>query len=215
MSPRGCRVAGGCPCSQRSETVPRDRTLIGRRRNKDRPPFEQCSPAMCSPRSHVRCGGERHRPGDRDDSRRCRLGRPRAGTRSSLASGFLAHAPCRPATSMARCGLLPGGPCRARQAAASRLRRRGAPSHPCPCRGCRRQGLPAPGRRLCRVVRRLLCRQHQGQAEGHLADGSRAHLRLGGPCREGGPYRRAVRQAPLLADRTRRLRSSFRSSGVT
>ena len=44
-------------------------------------------------------------------------------------------------------------------------------------------------------------RRHPGQAEGHPADGRGPHLRRRGAGGQGGPHRRAVRQAPQLAHR--------------
>ena len=47
--------------------------------------------------------------------------------------------------------------------------------------GRRRAGVPVPGRRLRRVLRRVLRRRHPRQAQGHPADGGRAHLLVGVP----------------------------------
>ena len=58
-------------------------------------------------------------------------------------------------------------------------------------------GLPAPGRRLRRVVRRLHRRHHPRQAQGRPADGGGPHLRRRGPGGQGRPDRRTVRQAAL------------------
>jgi 3-deoxy-7-phosphoheptulonate synthase len=46
---------------------------------------------------------------------------------------------------------------------------------------------------------RLHRRQHPGQAQGHPADGRRAHLRRRRAGGQAGPHRRPVRQAPLVA----------------
>ena len=71
-------------------------------------------------------------------------------------------------------------------------------------RGGPRRGLPAPGRRLRRVLRRVHGRQHPGQAQDHPADGGRPHLRRRRPGGEGRPHRRPVRQAPLGRHRAHR-----------
>ena len=48
------------------------------------------------------------------------------------------------------------------------------------------------------------------QAQGHLADGCGAHLRLGGPGRKARAHRRTVRQATLVAHRAGRLLGAAR-----
>ena len=81
---------------------------------------------------------------------------------------------------------------------------RGPPAHGVAGRGGPGPRLPAPGRRLRRVVRGLRRRQHPGQAQGHPADGGGPHLRRRGPGGQGGEDRRPVRQASLLAHRAGR-----------
>ncbi len=66
-------------------------------------------------------------------------------------------------------------------------------------RGGRWEGLPAPGRRLRRVLRHLLGRRHPGQAAPHPPDGGGAHLQLRGSRGQGGSHRRAVRQTRSAA----------------
>ncbi len=83
------------------------------------------------------------------------------------------------------------------RAPAPRLRRRGPQPDRRPGRGRPGAGLPAPGRRLRRVLRRLLGRPDPGQVEGHPADGGRPHLRGRRPGGEGRPHRRPVREAPV------------------
>ena len=136
-----------------------------------------------------------------------------AGARavSAMAPGLVALTPRCPAAAMARSRRARRGSRRARGAPTARVRRRGAPPDPRARRGRRRQGICAPGRRLRGVLRRLLRRLDPRQAEGHLADGGRAHLRLGCPGREGRPHRRTVRQAPVFGDRARR---GSRAAGV-
>ena len=68
----------------------------------------------------------------------------------------------------------------------------------------RRQRVPAPGRRLCRELRRLLRRHHQGEAAGHPADGDHPHLLRRCADREGRPDRRPVRQAAVVRHGTDR-----------
>jgi hypothetical protein len=87
---------------------------------------------------------------------------------------------------------------------AAGVRRRGPRPHRRPRPSRRWRGVSAAGRRLRRVVRRLLRRLHPRQAEGRPADGGRPHLRVGRPAGEGGADRRAVRQATVIAHRERR-----------
>ncbi|CAK7285324.1 2-keto-3-deoxy-D-arabino-heptulosonate-7-phosphate synthase II [Streptomyces misionensis JCM 4497] len=74
--------------------------------------------------------------------------------------------------------------------------------------GGRRQGrgVPAPGRRLRRVVRRRGRRADPRQAQDAAPDGRRPHLRGLGARGEGRPDCRAVLQAALQADRDPRRR---------
>ena len=95
------------------------------------------------------------------------------------------------------------------------VRRRGPRPHRLAGPGRQRRGLPAPGRRLRRVVRRLLGRRHPQQAPGHPADGGRAHVLVRRPGREGRAHRRSVRQAPLVRHRDRRRRRAARRSAAT
>ena len=77
------------------------------------------------------------------------------------------------------------------------------------------RGLPAPGRRLRRVVRHVLGRQHPRQAAGHPPDGRRADVLVGRADREGRADRRPVRQAPLGARPRPTAPSSCRRSAAT
>ena len=67
-----------------------------------------------------------------------------------------------------------------------------------------RRGVPAAGRRLRRDLRRQHRTAHQGQHPHPAADGGRADLRRVDAGGEGGPDRRAVRQAALVGDRLAR-----------
>ena len=74
-------------------------------------------------------------------------------------------------------------------------------------RGRRGARVPAPGRRLRRVVPRLLGDRDPREAEDPAADGGRAHLRRGAAGREGRPDRRA-------SSRSRARRRPSASDGV-
>ena len=75
------------------------------------------------------------------------------------------------------------------------------------------QGVPAPGRRLRRVLRLVLGRHHPGQAQGHPPDGGRPDLRVGRAGGEDGADRGAVRQAPVGGHRDGRRRGAARLPG--
>ena len=77
------------------------------------------------------------------------------------------------------------------------------------------RGVPAAGRRLRRVVRRLLGHQHPREAEDHPADGGRVDLRLDAAGGQAGPDRRPVRQAALVAHRAGGRRRAARRSAAT
>ena len=81
----------------------------------------------------------------------------------------------------------------------------------------RGEGVPAAGRRLRRVVQRVLGRRHPRQAQDHPADVGRAHLRRRRPDGEGRSDRRPVRQAEVrpVGDPWRReVLPSFRGDMV-
>ena len=84
-----------------------------------------------------------------------------------------------------------------------------------PGRRGRRARLSAAGRRLRRVVRRVLGRRHPRQAQGDPADGGGADLRRRRARGEGGAHRRTVRQAPHVGHRAGRATSSSTRSGAT
>ena len=96
-------------------------------------------------------------------------------------------------------------------AAAAGLRRRVRRAQGAPRRRGPRRGLPAPGRRLRRDLRRLHRRLHPQQDQDAAADGRRPDLRRAGAGGQGRPDRRPVRQAaqrrhsrPATASRSRR-----------
>ena len=70
--------------------------------------------------------------------------------------------------------------------------------------GCRRPGIPPPGRRLRRELRRARRQQHPRFLPPVPADGGGADLCGGLAGGEGRPHRRPVRQAALFADRKAR-----------
>ena len=100
-------------------------------------------------------------------------------------------------------------------AAAARLRRRGARAAGGARRGRRRPGLPAPGRRLRRVVPRLHGDLDPREAEDPAADVGGADLRVGAAARQGRPDRGPVREAALRARRASRATTSCRPSSGT
>ena len=75
--------------------------------------------------------------------------------------------------------------------------------------GARGTGLPAPGRRLRRVVQRALDDAHPREAEDHAADVRGAHLRRDAARGEGGADRGPVHEASLRADRRRHRLAEF------
>ena len=77
------------------------------------------------------------------------------------------------------------------------------------------RGVRPPGRRLRRVVRRVLGERHPRQAQGDPADGRRAHLRERRADRQDRADRRTVRQAALVVHRERATASSSRRSAAT
>ncbi len=99
--------------------------------------------------------------------------------------------------------------------APARLRRRGASAHRVARRRRRGRRVPAAGGRLRGVVRRVLRRRHPRQAQGHPADGRRAHLRHRRADGEGRPHRRAVRQAAHRRPPRPATASSCRRSAAT
>ena len=169
-----------------------------------------CSPSRCRPSS---------------SSRRCasgapssRAARPRAPRRvprvamtapQSLPNldwepTELAPLPGGAAAGVARPGRARRRARRAARAAAARVRGRGAHAAAVARAGRRGQGLPAARRRLRRVVRRVLGRQHPRQAEGDPPDVAGAHVQHRRADAEGRPHRRAVREAALVTDRDAR-----------
>ena len=91
-------------------------------------------------------------------------------------------------------------------AAAARLRRRGAGAPRGARRGGRGPRVPAPGRRLRRVVPRRLGGRDPRAAQGAAADVRRPDVRRDAARRQGRPDRRAVREAAHRADRDGRRR---------
>ena len=89
------------------------------------------------------------------------------------------------------------------QLSAAGLRRRGARAEGRPGRGRGGQGVPAPGRRLRRKLRRVPPQQHPRHLPRAAADGGGADLRQQAAGGEGRPHGRPVRQA-ALARRPRR-----------
>ena len=77
------------------------------------------------------------------------------------------------------------------------------------------RGLPAPGRRLRRVLRRVLRRRHPRPAQGHPPDGGRADLLLGRPDREGRAASPASSPSPARPTPRRSTASSSRRSAAT
>ena len=164
----------------------------------DAPP-RASSPAAGRP--PVRAGTCERRPGadaatPTASCSTCSSGPPTAGARSRPSSSPTGPTPPRSTRALAD----------AARGAAARVRRRGAQPHRRARRGHRAARLRAAGRRLRRVVRRVLGQRHPRQAEGHPADGRRAHVRQRRAHGEDRPHRRTVRQAPLVAHRDARRR---------
>ena len=101
-----------------------------------------------------------------------------------------------------------GGRGAARLLSAAGLRRRGAQAQGAARARLRGQGVPAPGRRLRRELRRVQRRQHPRHLQGDAADGGGPDLRRQGAGGEGRPHRRPVRQAPLGRHRDRGRRGA-------
>ena len=92
---------------------------------------------------------------------------------------------------------------------------RGAQAQAQARQGRRRQGFPAPGRRLRRKLRRAFRRQYPRFLPRLPADGGDPDLRRRPAGGEGRPHRRPVRQAALGADRNGRRRRNCRSIAAT
>ena len=146
-------------------------------------------------RSHLEDRAKAATTLDLDDSHAC-----------NLVARLLAGADGPSAARMARAARRRGCRRTAEGEPAARLRGRGARPPRQPREGDRRAGVPAPGRRLRRVVQRDLDDADPREAEDHAADVRRPHLRRDAAGREGGADRGPVHEAALGAVRAGRRR---------
>ena len=174
---------------------PRRRRCRAESGQRTRQPLAQGSASPAAPRPTEPRGGSHywHDSGN-------------GGHIGDLEAGFVAGAARAPAACVAR----PGGSrgCRraAEDVAAARVRRRGAGAAGAAREDDRPARVPAPGRRLRRVVQRALDDADPREAEDHAADVRRAHVRRDAAGREGGADRRAVHEAAVGRVRGRRRR---------
>ena len=187
-----------CVSTFRSANVIERRGSAGHAASPPRPslfrPGASCIETRLAPKAEPECAAlERRGGGDSVMSERW--------TPDSWRGKPIQQVPAYPDQDGAR-----GGRDAARRLSAAGLCRRGAQAEAGARQGRGRRGLPAPGRRLRRELRRAFGRQHPRLLPRLPADGGGADLRRRLAGGEGRPHRRPVRQAAVRADRDHRRR---------